>query len=73
MANGETPKPGYKTTEFWVTVAIQLVGLAGIFGYITPEQQNVLTDAAIQQGSIVSMVAAAFGYSLSRGIAKRKQ
>ena len=71
MSEQNPIRPGWKTTEFWVTVAVQMVGLAAIFGYITPEQQNVLTDAAIQQGGIVSMVAAAFGYALSRGLAKK--
>ena len=67
-----TEKPGYKTTEFWVTVMLQIIGLTAALGYITPEQAEVLSDANVQLGGIVMMVAGAFGYNLSRGIAKRK-
>lgn len=65
-------KPGYMTTEFWVTIIVQVVGLAAAAGYITPDQSGVLSDATVQLGGIVTMVAAAFGYSLSRGLAKKK-
>jgi fumarate reductase subunit D len=64
-------KPGYMTTEFWVTVMVQLVGLVAALGYVTSDQSSVLTQAVTQIGGIVSMVAAAFGYSLSRGMAKK--
>ena len=64
-------KPGWKTTEFWVTILIQVIGFAAILGYITPEQQGAMGDAITQIAGAVSMVAAAFGYSLSRGIAKQ--
>jgi hypothetical protein len=76
MANGEIPvKPGWQTTEFWVTIFIQAIGIAALVypGFITPERSSVLMDAVMQLGAIVSMVAAAFGYSLSRGMAKKKQ
>jgi len=64
-------KPGYKTTEFWVTLAVQFVGLFAALGYVMPDQSSALSTAAIQIGGAVSMVAAAFGYSLSRGMAKK--
>ena len=64
-------KPGYKTTEFWITITVQLVGLVAVLGYVTPEQSSAISQAAVQIGGAVSMVAAAFGYNLSRGIAKR--
>lgn len=73
MANGNGPKPGYHTTEFWVTVLCQLVGLLAFVSptFITTEQANVLVQAITQLGGIVAMIASAFGYSLSRGIAKK--
>ena len=64
-------KPGYKTTEFWVTVFIQAVGLITALGYLTPEQADTLSQALTQLGGIVVMVAGQFGYSLSRGSAKK--
>jgi len=73
MANGETPvKPGWQTTEFWVTLIVQLVGLVAALGYIVPEQASALSQAAVQIGGAISMVAAAFGYNLSRGMAKKQ-
>lgn len=59
------PTPGYKTTEFWMTVVASLVGLAMASGAF-PEAGPL--------GRVLGMVAAAlstFGYSVSRGIAKK--
>jgi len=66
-------KPGHKTTEFWVTIFIQVVGLVAALGYLTPEQSSTIIEAITQLGGIVAMVAAQFGYSLSRGTAKKHQ
>jgi len=66
-------KPGHKTTEFWVTIFIQVVGLVAALGYLTPEQSSTIVEAITQLGGIVAMVAAQFGYSLSRGTAKKHQ
>ena len=73
MANGVGPKPGYYTTEFWVTILCQLVGLAAFVSpaFITVEQADVIVRAITQLGGIIAMVASAFGYSLSRGAAKK--
>jgi hypothetical protein len=71
--NGENSiRPGYKTTEFWVTISMQVVGLVAALGYLTPDQSSALTQAATQIGGVVSMVAIAFGYNLSRGMAKKQ-
>ena len=67
----KTMKPGYRTTEFWVTVLIQVVGLVAALGFLTPEQADTLSQALTQLGGIVVMVAGQFGYSLSRGAAKK--
>ena len=64
-------KTGYKTTEFWVTVLIQIVGLIAALGYLTPEQSSTLVQAVTQIGGVAAMVAGQFGYSLSRGAAKK--
>ena len=66
-------KPGHKTTEFWVTIFIQIVGLVAALGYLTPEQSSTIVEAITQLGGIVAMVAAQFGYNLSRGTAKKHQ
>lgn len=66
----ENVKPGYKTTEFWVTVVCQLIGILSLAGIITPEQSTDLSAAIQQIVAAVVMGASAFGYSLSRGNAK---
>jgi len=67
----QTQKEGYKTTEFWVTIITLLIGIAATTGVITGDQTNALSDAVVQLGGIIAMVGAAFGYNLSRGVAKR--
>lgn len=39
-------KPGVKTTEFYITLATQLVGVLAVFGIVSPEQSQTLLDAA---------------------------
>ena len=65
-----TPTPGYKTTEFWVTVVCQIIGMLALAGVFTHEQSTALTAAITQIVAAVVMGASAFGYSLSRGNAK---
>ena len=72
-------KQGYKTTEFWVTLASQVVGILLLTGVVTPEQSEVLGIAAGKGGGIatevigiITMVGSAFGYNVSRGLAKKE-
>lgn len=58
-------KPGYKTTEFYLTALAMVVGLAlasGLIGEGTHAEKIV--------GFVVSTLNA-LGYSVSRGIAKK--
>ena len=58
-------KPGYKTTEFWLTAGATFVGLAIASG--------VIPETGIWP-KVVGLVVAAFtamGYTVSRGMAKR--
>jgi len=66
-------RPGYRTTEFWVTVAIQIIGILATTDVLTPEKADSVTRAVTQIGGVVAMVASAFGYSISRGMAKKGQ
>lgn len=57
------PKPGYKTTEFWLTFAAVIVGLAlesGAFG------GTIMNGLGLAAAALASA-----GYSWSRGIAKK--
>lgn len=64
-------KPGWQTTEFWVALIIQLLGVLVALGIIDPEQQTAVADAVTKIGGAVMAGAASFGYSLGRGNAKR--
>jgi len=63
-------KPGFKTTEFWVTMGIQLVGFMALMGWFTPEQSSALTTAVTQLGGIAAMLLTAFGYTKGRSEVK---
>ena len=59
-------KPGYKTTEFYVTVLAALVGLAAASGMIDPESTSIWIKAfGMAQTALVTM-----GYSIARGLTK---
>ena len=59
-------KPGYKTTEFWFTVASWIVSGLYMSGAVT-------TGSAFDKVLAVgAMVLASMGYSISRGIAKKQ-
>jgi len=58
-------KPGYKTTEFWLSLAAMIVSMLFASGAISEG-----SDAA----KVIGFVAAALtslGYSVSRGLAKK--
>jgi len=66
-------KTGYRTTEFWVTIVIQAIGILATTGVFTPDAADTLTKAITELGGLVAMVASAFGYSIARGMAKKGQ
>lgn len=55
-------KPGYKTTEFWVTVITAGYGFLNAAGVV---------DAVSNWRGGIIMTAAAAAYKISRGLAKR--
>lgn len=67
----QAEKPGIKSTEFWVATTVATVGVVAATGMISAEQADTLSTAIVQVGGLVAAVAASFGYSLSRGAAKR--
>lgn len=58
-------KPGYKTTEFWLTAAATIMGLILASGAIGEG------GAAERIAGVVCSMLGALGYSVSRGQAKR--
>lgn len=61
-------KPGWKTTEFWITVTVTLCSLAWGAGVVDPEGAS----NADKIFGFVCSAAAALGYTISRGLAKGK-
>ncbi len=64
-------KPGYMTTEFWMSVIASLLGVLGALGVFTPDQVSSVNKGLIELAGALTPVAAAFGYSISRGNAKK--
>jgi len=58
-------KPGYKTTEFWITVVAVITGLLAASGLIAEG-----TAGAKVIGVIIEALAA-MGYTIGRSIAKK--
>lgn len=57
-------RPGFKTTEFWLTALAQIVSLLFASGVI---RDGSTIDTAL---GIIAAVLASAGYSVSRGLAK---
>ena len=62
----DEPKKGIKTTEFWFSAVAAIVGLLYASGTIAPESGG---DKML---GLVATVLAAMGYTVSRGMAKKK-
>jgi len=61
----ENPKPGYKTSEFWLSLGATLASFVLASGAV-PE-----TGVWGQVAALVTAAFAALGYTVSRGLAKR--
>lgn len=75
-------KPGVKTTEFWMTMIIQVLGILVMTGTVSPEQSKVIQGAAGQfpglleqmnvlVGGVMSLVSGVF-YAFGRSKVKSK-
>lgn len=63
-------KPGVKTTEFWVTILIQILSLLVVFGVITPEEQGNISTGVQQLVAGIVQLVSAVAYIWSRTKAK---
>ncbi len=64
-APSDEPKPGYKTTEFWLTTAAMIVGALMASGLIHTGSQ------ADQIIGMAAMVLSKLGYTVSRAMVKK--
>ena len=65
--NNNEVKPGWKTTEFWVTLVVTLCSLLWGANVLDPEGAGTASKVF---GMLVSGLAAV-GYTVSRGLAKK--
>jgi len=61
-----TTKPGWKTTEFWLTTACTVCGLLYASGAVLVEG----SDATSKATALIASVLAAMGYTVSRAKVK---
>tara|TARA_R110002167_G_C12475639_1_gene634083 strand:- start:190 stop:387 length:198 start_codon:yes stop_codon:yes gene_type:complete len=62
----DEPKKGIKTTEFWFSAVAAIVGLLYASGVIAPDSGG---DKML---GLVGSILASMGYTISRGMAKKK-
>jgi uncharacterized protein (DUF697 family) len=66
----QTIKEGWKTTEFWVSLATAIFGVLVTLGIFSADQASDITKSVQQfAGGIITAVSAA-GYAISRGRTK---
>ena len=63
-------KPGYKTTEFYLTVIMQVITLLVLTGVILPDEQTTVETAASQAIALVGSLVTIAGYIKSRSTVK---
>lgn len=63
-------KPGFKTTEFWVTVGVQLIGVLSLAGIFSREEADAWVKVVEAAGGLIAMIVSAIAYSSSRGRVK---
>jgi hypothetical protein len=59
-------KPGFLTSEFWMTLIVQVVGVAAAMGYLNPDEAAAWQNLAVQLGGLVAQVVSMVFYSISR-------
>jgi len=64
-------KPGWKTTEFWLSLATSLSGLAALLGFISPTEAGTMIAGITQAVGGIIAAATVMSYSLSRGRSKQ--
>lgn len=66
MSDPIQTKPGYKTTEFWLSTAAMIVSILYASGAIGAGESSVDKTVALIAGALAAM-----GYTVSRSIVKK--
>ncbi len=64
-------KSGYKTTEFWTSLAAGVLGVAVTLGMVSPDEASAMSSTVTTIAGTVLTALAAMGYSVSRGLSKK--
>lgn len=67
----ETIKTGWKTTEFWTSLAAALSGALFLTGYFTAGEANQIIAAADKIIGGIMVIGPTIAYAISRGKAKQ--
>ena len=67
--NNQGPKPGYKSTEFWITSVVAVLSILWGAGVVDPAGAS----GADKVFGFICSAAAAMGYTISRGMAKQNK
>lgn len=59
-------KNGFLTSEFYVTLIVQIVGVLAALGYLSPDAADIWEKAAVQIGGLLAQVVSAAYYNWSR-------
>lgn len=65
-------KQGTKTSEFYITIAVTIIGLLAMFGVVKPDSQQQLVDSTTQIVNAVVAVAPVVVYIIGRSWMKSK-
>lgn len=60
------PKPGYRTTEFWLSAIAAILGLVYASGAVSPD------SGADRWLGLAAAALSSAGYAVSRGLAKKQ-
>lgn len=66
-------KAGYKTTEFWITLVISIIGMLVMFGVVKPDSQQQLVDSSTQVINAVFAIVPVVAYIIGRSWLKGKE
>lgn len=64
-------KPGVKTSEFFVTIIAAIISV--VMANLSPDQTGMIYGHIDKWVAIIGPILAAFGYTISRGLAKMNQ
>jgi|GEM_PF-4382328 len=65
-----TPVKGWKTSEFWIQLAIQAVSFLAVTGTLTPASADALTGVISQLGGLAAMLIGGGIYAKQRADVK---